>query len=93
MIGVFQEFASTFASFADFEAALAKGGLAAGAMQPIAQAADDEWARDREAFVDVGNDSDGPLKLPAHRFVSPTATSARPDGPRGRANTTERCSA
>ena len=68
MIGLFQEFASTFASFSDFEAALAKGGLAAGAMQPIAQAAEDEWARDRGAFVDVGNHSDGALKLPRSPF-------------------------
>ena len=68
MLGLFQEFASTFASFSDFEAALAKGGLAAGAMQPIAQAAEDEWARDRGAFVDVGNHPDGALKLPRSPF-------------------------
>ena len=68
MIGLFQEFASTFASFSDFEAALAKGGLAAGAMQPIAQAVEEEWARDRGAFVDVGNHPDGALKLPRSPF-------------------------
>ena len=37
-------------------------------MQPIAQAAEDEWARDRGAFVDVGNDADGALKLPRSPF-------------------------
>ena len=68
MLGLFQAFASTFASFPDFEAALAKGGLAAGAMQPIAKAAEDTWARDRGALVDVGNHQDGALKLPRSPF-------------------------
>ena len=45
MLGLFQAFASTFASFSDFEAALAKGDLVAGAMQPIAKVAEDAWAR------------------------------------------------
>jgi crotonobetainyl-CoA:carnitine CoA-transferase CaiB-like acyl-CoA transferase len=68
MLGLFQEFAANFATFSDFEAALAKGGLAAGAMQPIAQTADDSWARERDAFVDVGDDTAGELRLPRSPF-------------------------
>lgn len=68
MLGLFQEFASTFAFFSDFEAALAKGGLAAGVMQPIAKAADDAWARERDAFVDVGDNRAGALRLPRSPF-------------------------
>jgi CoA:oxalate CoA-transferase len=68
MLGLFEEFASTFANFADFEAALAKGGLAAGAMQPIAKAGDDAWAHERGALVDVGDDHAGELRLPRSAF-------------------------
>jgi CoA:oxalate CoA-transferase len=81
MLGLFQEFASTFAIFSDFEAALAKGGLAAGAMQPIAEAAGAAWAREREAFVDVGDASAGELRLPRSPFrfsESEAGTSGRP---------------
>ena len=63
----FQEFAATFTTFDDFERAVGAGKLAAGAMQRLADAPDTEWAQDREAFVDVGEDGE-PLRLPRSPF-------------------------
>jgi len=68
MLSILQEFAGGFTRFDDFEAALAKARLAVGMMQPLARAADDEWARERNAFVDVGDDAAGPLRLPRSPF-------------------------
>jgi crotonobetainyl-CoA:carnitine CoA-transferase CaiB-like acyl-CoA transferase len=68
MVSILQEFAATFSSFDDFEAALSKARLAVGVMQPLAHAADDEWARERNALVDVGDDAGGPLRLPRSPF-------------------------
>jgi crotonobetainyl-CoA:carnitine CoA-transferase CaiB-like acyl-CoA transferase len=68
MLAILQEFAGTFQRFDDFEAALSKARLAVGVMQPLAQAADDEWARERNALVDVGDATVGPLRLPRSPF-------------------------
>jgi crotonobetainyl-CoA:carnitine CoA-transferase CaiB-like acyl-CoA transferase len=68
MFEILQEFAGTFTRFDEFEAALAKVRLAVGVMQPLAQAADDEWARERNALVDVGDHAGGPLRLPRSPF-------------------------
>jgi crotonobetainyl-CoA:carnitine CoA-transferase CaiB-like acyl-CoA transferase len=68
MLAILQEFASTFHRFDDFEAALSRARLAVGMMQPLAQAADDEWARERDALVDVSVDTDAPLRLPRSPF-------------------------
>jgi crotonobetainyl-CoA:carnitine CoA-transferase CaiB-like acyl-CoA transferase len=68
MLAILQEFASTFTRFDDFEAALAEARLAVGRMQPLARAADDDWARQRNALVDVGDETGGPLRLPRSPF-------------------------
>jgi crotonobetainyl-CoA:carnitine CoA-transferase CaiB-like acyl-CoA transferase len=68
MLAILQEFAATFDRFDDFEAALSKARLAVGVMQPLAKAAEDEWARERNALVDVGDDAGEPLRLPRSPF-------------------------
>ena len=68
MLAVFQEFAATFSRFDDFEAALASAGLAVGAVQPLRNVGEDEWARERNALVDVGDEHTGPLRLPNAPF-------------------------
>ncbi len=81
MLALFQEFAATFSSFDDFEMSLGKARLAVGAMRPLANVGVDEWARDREALVDVGDERTGPLRLPRSpfRFSAATAgTTGRP---------------
>lgn len=80
MLAVFQEFASTFTRFDDFEAALGTARLAVGEMKPLRAVADAEWAREREALVDVGDEGES-LRLPRSpfRFSNATAgTSGRP---------------
>jgi crotonobetainyl-CoA:carnitine CoA-transferase CaiB-like acyl-CoA transferase len=67
MLALFEEFAATFTSFDDFERAVGVGKLAAGAMQRLADAPDTDWAQDRDAFVDVGDDAE-PLRLPRSPF-------------------------
>jgi len=42
--------------------------LAVGVMRPLARAVDDEWARERNAVVDVGSDAEHPLRLPRSPF-------------------------
>jgi crotonobetainyl-CoA:carnitine CoA-transferase CaiB-like acyl-CoA transferase len=81
MLALFQEFAATFTSFEDFEASLGKARLAVGAMRPLANVGVDDWARDRQALVDVGDERTGPLRLPRSpfRFSAATAgTTGRP---------------
>ena len=81
MTALFQEFAATFSSFADFEAALSKAQLAVGEMRPLADAADAPWARARDALVDVGDEESGPLRLPRSPFrfsAAAAGTSGRP---------------
>jgi crotonobetainyl-CoA:carnitine CoA-transferase CaiB-like acyl-CoA transferase len=68
MLGLFQDFAGTFSRFEDFESALGTARLAVGAMRPLTNVADDEWARDREVLVDVGDEQVGPLRLPRSPF-------------------------
>jgi crotonobetainyl-CoA:carnitine CoA-transferase CaiB-like acyl-CoA transferase len=80
MLDEFQAFASTFSRFEDFEAALAPAGLAAGVMLSLADVASAEWARERDALVDVGDARSGPLQLPR----SPFRFSAASAGTRGR---------
>lgn len=80
MLALFQEFAATFSQFDDFEAALGTARLAVGQMRPLRDVGDAEWARERQALVDVGDDGE-PLLLPRSpfRFSSATAgTSGRP---------------
>jgi len=81
MLAVFQAFASTFSRFDDFEAALGKARLAVGEMRPLRDVGTAEWAIEREALVDVGDEDGGRLRLPRSpfRFSDATAgTSGRP---------------
>jgi CoA:oxalate CoA-transferase len=81
MLALFQEFAATFSSFDDFEASLGKARLAVGAMRPLANVGVDDWARDREALVDVGDERTGPLRLPRSPFrfsAAAAGTTGRP---------------
>ena len=64
MLVVFQDFASTFSGFDEFEAALGAARLAVGQMRALSDVADADWARARGALVDVGDESGGPLQLP-----------------------------
>jgi len=68
MLAILEEFAATFDRFDDFEAALSTARLAVGVMRPLARAVDDEWARERNAVVDVGSDAEHPLRLPRSPF-------------------------
>lgn len=68
MLAIFQEFAITFSQFEDFEAALGRGRLAVGRMHSLADAAKGDWAKAREAIVDVDVDDDVPLRLPRSPF-------------------------
>jgi len=81
MLALFQEFAATFNEFDDFEAALGTARLAVGQMRPLRDVGTAEWAREREALVDVGGDEGGPLLLPRSpfRFSNASAgTNGRP---------------
>jgi crotonobetainyl-CoA:carnitine CoA-transferase CaiB-like acyl-CoA transferase len=81
MVAILQEFAATFTHFDDFEAALGKARLAVGLMQPVTDAATDEWARERGALVDVGDARGDPLLLPRSPFrfsEADAGTSGRP---------------
>jgi crotonobetainyl-CoA:carnitine CoA-transferase CaiB-like acyl-CoA transferase len=81
MLTLFQEFAATFSKFDDFEAALGTARLAVGQMRPLRDVGDAEWAREREALVDVGETESEPLRLPRSpfRFSDASAgTSGRP---------------
>jgi len=68
MLALFQEFASTFTRFDDFEAALGRARLAVGEMRPIADVAAAEWARARDAVVDIDVGEGGPMRLPRSPF-------------------------
>src|SRR5204863_9618761 len=81
MIALFQEFAATFDDFDDFENALARTGLAVGAMQPLRDAATAPWAQHRGALVDVADDEGPPVSLPRSPFrfsAASAGTSGRP---------------
>jgi CoA:oxalate CoA-transferase len=80
MHALFQEFAARFTSFDDFERALGVARLAAGAMQRLADAPSTQWAEDRNAIVDVGDDR-APLRLPRSPFrfsAADAGTTGRP---------------
>jgi len=68
MLDVFQTFAATFTRFDDFEAALGAAQLAVGEMRSLRDVGTAEWAREREALVDVGDDESAPLRLPRSPF-------------------------
>jgi crotonobetainyl-CoA:carnitine CoA-transferase CaiB-like acyl-CoA transferase len=74
MLALFQEFAAAFTAFDDFEAALGTTGLAVGQMRPLRDVATAEWAREREALVDVGDENGDPLRLPRSPFRFSDAT-------------------
>jgi CoA:oxalate CoA-transferase len=81
MLAVFQSFAETFSRFDDFEQALGVAQLAVGEMRPLSDVAEADWARERDALVDVGDRASGPLRLPRSpfRFSNASAgTSGRP---------------
>jgi len=81
MLALFADFAVTFSSFDDFEAALGRARLAVGEMRPLADAATAPWAQEREALVDVGDDQRRPLRLPRSPFRfsgSSAGTTGRP---------------
>jgi CoA:oxalate CoA-transferase len=81
MLDLFQEFATTFSRFEDFEAALGKARLAVGEMRPLADVGAAPWAEDREALVDVGDEHSGPLRLPRSPFrfsAASAGTTGRP---------------
>jgi CoA:oxalate CoA-transferase len=76
MLAIFEAFAAGFASFDAFEAALSKAGLAAGAMRPLTDVGEAEWARERGALVDVGG-----MRLPRSPFrfsATDAGTTGRP---------------
>src|SRR5262249_18384470 len=81
MVDEFQAFAATFARFEDFEAAPAPAGLAVGEMRRLADVGTAEWARERDALVDIGDERTGPLRLPRSPFrfsAASAGTTGRP---------------
>jgi crotonobetainyl-CoA:carnitine CoA-transferase CaiB-like acyl-CoA transferase len=81
MSALFREFAATFSTFTDFEAALSRARLAVGEMRPLADAAAAPWAQARDALVDVGDERSGPLRLPRSPFrfsAASAGTTGRP---------------
>jgi crotonobetainyl-CoA:carnitine CoA-transferase CaiB-like acyl-CoA transferase len=83
MHALFQEFASTFTqveAFDAFEAVLGSARLAVGQMRPLGDVGTADWARERDALVDVGDEDGGPLRLPRSPFRFSNASA----GTRGR---------
>jgi CoA:oxalate CoA-transferase len=81
MLEAFQAFAATFERFDDFEAALGKAQLAVGEMRSLRDVGSADWAHEREALVDVGDDDGGPLRLPRSPFrfsYAAAGTNGRP---------------
>jgi len=81
MVELLRNFAAGFGSFADFETAIGKARMAAGAVRSIADAVDSPWGKEREVLVDVGDDSTGAMRLPRSPFRFSTldaGTSGRP---------------
>lgn len=74
MHDLFQDFASTFTSFEDFEAALGRARLAVGQVRALRAAAESPWADERGALVDVSAGGDAPLRLPRSPFRFSDAT-------------------
>jgi len=64
MLRELQELAKRFQSFADFEAAMGRSRMAAGALRTVTEAATSDWAVTRGALVDVGDATTGPIRLP-----------------------------
>lgn len=79
MAEVLGEFASGFESLDDFQEAIGQVGLVAGAVRSMPEALDSDWAREREALVDVGDDASGEVLLPR----SPLRFSGADAGTRG----------
>jgi CoA:oxalate CoA-transferase len=81
MMATFEKFAATFSCFADFEAALSEARLAVGEMRPLTDVGEAQWAEERGALVDVGDEQSGPLRLPRSPFrfsASSAGTTGRP---------------
>jgi len=64
LLKVLQEWAQGFKSAQEFEAHLARFGLASGVVRSVAEVATLEWAHERGAFVNVSDRGDGQLKVP-----------------------------
>ncbi len=64
LLKVLQEWAQGFKSAQEFEAHLARFGLASGVVRSVAEVATLEWAHERGAFVNVSDRGDGWLKVP-----------------------------
>jgi crotonobetainyl-CoA:carnitine CoA-transferase CaiB-like acyl-CoA transferase len=75
-----QRFASTFDRFDDFEVAVGRSRMAVGAVRSIVDATETDWAKEREAIIDVGDEGSA-LRLPR----APWRFSAARAGTRGRA--------
>ena len=56
--------AKTFPSPAELEASLAEEGLAMGVLRTVREVADSEWARERDAIVDVPDRGGGRVRIP-----------------------------
>ena len=94
MLSAFEEFAATFSSFADFEAALGKARLAVGEMRPLTDVGSAPWAQERDALVDVGDEAERAAPAcPVRRFDSRPRRPARRAGPHGKGSTTGKCCA
>jgi crotonobetainyl-CoA:carnitine CoA-transferase CaiB-like acyl-CoA transferase len=81
MLTVFQTFASGFSRFDDFETALGTARLAVGQMQSLRDVNVSDWARERDAIVDVGDGESGALRLPRSPFrfsAASAGTTGRP---------------
>jgi crotonobetainyl-CoA:carnitine CoA-transferase CaiB-like acyl-CoA transferase len=77
---VIREWAATFPDRATFEARLAEARLPAGEVKRLRDIPDEDWARDRGAFVELDDGEGGTMRLP----YSPLRFSGLDVGLRGR---------
>jgi crotonobetainyl-CoA:carnitine CoA-transferase CaiB-like acyl-CoA transferase len=79
LLAELREAAREFASPAELEAALAEQGLAMGVLRSVREVADSDWARERDAIVEVPDRRGGGIRIPN----SPWHFSAAESGVRG----------
>jgi crotonobetainyl-CoA:carnitine CoA-transferase CaiB-like acyl-CoA transferase len=73
MLAKLQDLAGRFECFEDFESAMGRSRMAAGAVRPLTETATSDWAVARGVLVDVGDAETEPLRLPRSAFRFSTA--------------------
>lgn len=64
LLEVIQDWALSFETAEEFEAHLARFSLVGGIVRPVSEAANLEWAKQRDAFLEVSDRGDGRIRVP-----------------------------